>query len=70
MYDRSHLIAFQFTGENDNWRNLFTGTQQMNQGPMKDYERMVAAYLKNTGHHVRYQVTPHFLQDELLCRGI
>lgn len=70
LYDRSHLIGFQFTGENANWKNLFTGTRQMNQGPMRDYEMMVASYLRRTKNHVRYQVTPHFFQDEVVCRGI
>lgn len=70
LYDRSHLIGFQFTGENANWKNLFTGTRQMNQGAMKDYEMEVASYLKSTENHVRYRVTPRFLQDELVCRGI
>ncbi|MGG5305328.1 DNA-entry nuclease [Enterococcus pernyi] len=31
LYNRIHLIGFQMTGENDNWKNLFTGTQQLNQ---------------------------------------
>ncbi|HPJ00158.1 MAG TPA: DNA/RNA non-specific endonuclease [Enterococcus sp.] len=70
LYNRSHLIAFRFTGENDNWQNLFTGTQQMNQKPMKEYEDKVANYLKETGNHVRYRVTPYFKVEELVPRGI
>ncbi|MEI1233037.1 DNA/RNA non-specific endonuclease [Enterococcus mundtii] len=31
LYNRIHLIGFQMTVENDNWKNLFTGTQQLNQ---------------------------------------
>ena len=30
VYDRSHLIAFQLAGENDNEKNLMTGTRFMN----------------------------------------
>lgn len=70
LYNRSHLIAFRLTGENDNWQNLFTGTQQMNQQPMKEYEDQVANYLRSSSNHVRYRVTPHFLGDELVPRGV
>ncbi|GMA47432.1 DNA/RNA non-specific endonuclease [Tetragenococcus muriaticus] len=70
LYNRSHLIGFQLTGENDNWKNLFTGTQQMNQGPMREYEEEVATYLEESDHHVRYRVTPLFKEDELVPRGV
>lgn len=70
LYNRSHLIAHRLTGENNNIRNLFTGTNQMNQIYMKKYETEIAEYIKNTGHHVRYKVTPYFKSDELVCRGV
>ncbi|MDN6663741.1 MAG: DNA/RNA non-specific endonuclease [Tetragenococcus koreensis] len=70
LYNRSHLIGFQLTGEDDNWKNLFTGTQQMNQGPMREYEEQVAAYLKETNHHVRYRITPLFKDNDLVPRGV
>ncbi len=31
---------------------------------------MVANYIKKTGHHVRYRVTPLFKNVELVARGI
>ena len=34
------------------------------------YENMVASYIKETGHHVRYRVTPIFKNVELVARGI
>ena len=70
LYNRSHLIGYQFTGENDNWKNLMTGTQYMNQVLMKKYEQEVAAYLKTTDHHVRYRITPYFKDNELVARGV
>lgn len=70
LYNRSHLIGFQLTGEDANWKNLFTGTEQMNQKEMLQYETIVADYLIKTGNHVRYRVTPRFINDELVCRGI
>ena len=70
LYNRSHLIAYRFTGENDNWKNLFSGTQEMNQEAMTEYEEQVAQYLKQTNNHVRFQVTPYFKGQELVPRGV
>ncbi|MCC9713102.1 DNA-entry nuclease, partial [Streptococcus agalactiae] len=72
----SHLIGFQLTGENINVKNLFTGTRALNanfddeKSSMVYYENMVANYIKKTGHHVRYRVTPLFKNVELVARGI
>ena len=30
LYNRCHLIGYQLTGENDNERNLITGTRYLN----------------------------------------
>ncbi|MGG5373392.1 DNA/RNA non-specific endonuclease [Enterococcus sp. AZ196] len=70
LYNRSHVIGHQLTGEDDNWQNLFTGTEQMNQGAMVEYEKKVADYLRSTDNHVRYRVTPTFYGEELVCRGV
>ncbi|MHA2669404.1 DNA/RNA non-specific endonuclease [Streptococcus agalactiae] len=76
LYNRSHLIGFQLTGENINVKNLFTGTRALNanfddeKSSMVYYENMVANYIKKTGHHVRYRVTPLFKNVELVARGI
>lgn len=70
LYNRSHLIGFQFTGENANARNLFTGTKALNQDQMTNYENAIAQYLRKTGNHVRYRVTPYFKGDELVARGV
>lgn len=70
LYNRSHLIGFQMTGENANWKNLFTGTQQLNQIHMVKYENEVANYLRSTNNHVRYRVTPIFRERELVPRAI
>lgn len=58
------------TGENDNWKNLFTGTQELNQVNMVQYENKIATYLRTTNNHVRYRVTPIFRENELLPRAI
>ena len=70
LYNRCHLIGFQLTGENANERNLITGTRYMNVEGMLPFENMVADYIKETGNHVIYRVTPIFQGDELVARGV
>lgn len=70
LYNRCHLIGFQLSGENANTRNLITGTRYMNVQGMLPFENMVADYIKETGNHVLYRVTPVFKGSELVCRGV
>ena len=70
LYNRCHLIGWQLTDENSNLNNLITGTRFMNVDGMLKYEDDVAAYVKSTGNHVLYRVTPMFLDDDLVARGV
>lgn len=70
LYNRSHLIGFQLTGENANARNLMTGTRWFNTEGMIPFENFVANYIETTENHVRYRVTPYFEGDNLLASGI
>lgn len=70
LYNRCHLIGYQLTGENDNVLNLITGTRYLNTEGMLPIENMVAEYIRKTGNHVLYRVTPVFKDDELVCRGV
>lgn len=70
LYNRCHLIGFQLTGENDNEKNLITGTRYMNWDGMVDFENMIADYVKETDNHVMYRVTPMFYENELVARGV
>lgn len=70
LYNRCHLIGFQLTGENANKQNLITGTRYMNVEGMLPFENMVADYIKETGNHCMYRVTPIFVEDELVARGV
>ena len=58
------------TGENDNDKNFVTGTRYLNVDGMLPYENMVASYVKESGNHVMYRVTPVFEGDNLLCSGV
>ncbi len=70
LYNRCHLIGYQLTGENANTKNLITGTRYLNIEGMLPFENMVADYVKETGNHVVYRVTPIFEGDNLLANGV
>ena len=70
LYNRCHLIGYQLTGENANEKNLITCTRQMNTKGMLDFENKVAEYVKKTGNHVLYRVTPIFYDDNLIASGV
>ena len=60
MYNRCHLIGYQLTAENANEKNLITGTRYLNVQGMLPFENLTADYVKETGNHVLYRVTPIF----------
>ena len=70
LYNRCHLIAYQLTGENANNTNLITGTRSFNVDGMLPYEEMVGDYVRETGTHVLYRVTPVFDGDDLVAKGV
>ena len=70
LYNRCHLIGVQLTGENANTSNLITGTRYLNVQGMLPFENMVADYVKETGNHVLYRVTPIFDGDNLVASGV
>ena len=71
LYNRCHLIGYQLTGQNNNLKNLITGTRQLNDPDMLKYENRVADYIKASGkHYIRYRVTPIWRGNELLARGV
>lgn len=70
LYNRCHLIGYQLTGENANVKNLITGTRYMNVEGMEPFENMTADYIKETGNHVLYRVTPIFEGGNALASGV
>lgn len=70
LYNRCHLIGFQLTGENANRENLITGTRYLNTEGMLPFENQVAEYIKKTGNHVLYRVTPVFEGENLVASGV
>ena len=70
LYNRCHLIAYMLAAENANPQNLITGTRYLNVQGMLPFETKVCDYIKNTGNHVLYRVTPIFDGDNLLADGV
>lgn len=70
LWNRCHLIGWQLSAENANRENLITGTRYMNINGMLPFENMVADYIKETGNHVAYRITPIFEGKNLVCSGV
>ena len=70
VYNRCHLIGHQLAGENDNERNLITGTRYMNIEGMLPFENMIAEYVRGTGNSVLYRVTPIFESFNYVAAGV
>ena len=74
LYNRCHLIGYQLTAENDNEKNLITGTRYMKVEGMLPFENRVAEYIKNQeeneNNHVLYRVTPIYEGENLLASGV
>lgn len=74
LYERCHLIAWQLGNENNNKKNLLTGTSQMNSA-MIEYENLVANWVKQKNkegkdYHVLYRVTPIYNGNNKLAAGV
>ena len=69
VYDRSHLKAYTFGGRND-VVNLITGTISLNQKYMVEVENTVRDYISTKHKPVLYKVTPYYLGDEKIPRGV
>ena len=70
LYNRCHLIGWQLTAENANEKNLISGTRYLNIEGMLPFENMIADYIKETGNHVMYRVTPIYNENDLLPSGV
>ena len=71
LYNRCHLIGYQLAGENDNEKNLITGTRYLNVQGMLPFENEIADYIKEySKRHVLYRVTPIFEGDNLVASGV
>ena len=70
LYNRCHLIGFQLSGENANEKNLITGTRYFNVEGMLPFENKVAEYVRETGNHILYRVTPIFEGENLVASGV
>lgn len=71
LYNRCHLIAYMLAGENDNEKNLITGTRYMNVTGMLPFEDKVHDYMNYyPENHVLYRVTPVFNGNNLVADGV
>jgi DNA-entry nuclease len=68
--NRGHLLADVLGGSGEDWRNLVTLYRNANYPTMYfEAEDIVREAIQN-GSTVRYRVTPLFVGDELMCKGL
>ena len=82
LMNRGHLVGYQFSGLNDEGRNLvpmtawlntgaFTGTDDKNQSSMLYYENGLDSWLANhPNYYLDYKVAAVYKDDELIPRQI
>ncbi|MDR3191123.1 MAG: DNA/RNA non-specific endonuclease [Lactobacillaceae bacterium] len=84
LFNRGHLVGYQFSGLNDEKKNLtietaylnqgsITGPNASNQAAMLFYENKLDAWLAAPEHktwHLDYQVTPIYSGNELVPRKV
>lgn len=71
LYNRSHLIAYVLTGDENDERNIITATDYTNKSSMKIFENKIVDYVKsNPEEFVLYRVTPIYEGDNLVASGI
>lgn len=68
LYNRCHLIGYKLAGENDNERNLITGTRYFNAEGMLPFEDEVWEWA--VSNHVLYRVTPYFEGNNHVATGV
>lgn len=71
LYNRCHLVMWAMIGDESNVQeNLITGTRYFNTSGMLPNETEVLNYIKTSGNHVIYRVTPYYNGDNLLANGV
>lgn len=70
LYNRCHLIAYELCGVNNDERNLITGTRYFNIDGMLNIENQVCRYIRTSGNHVWYRVTPWYDGNNLVSNGV
>lgn len=70
IYHRCHLVGAQLTSGTACLENLVTGTQYLNIEGMLPVENRVRSYVRRTGDHCLYKVTPIYQGSELLPRAV
>ena len=71
LYNRSHLIAYQFCGDKSKIENAITGTSYFNKQGMLFFEELIANYINDVENgHVLYRVTPVYYGKNRVAFGV
>lgn len=70
LYNRCHLLGYMLTGENSKVENTITGTRYLNVAGMLPFEIKIAQSIEENKIHVMYRVTPIYISDDLVAKGV
>lgn len=70
LYNRCHLLGYMLTGENSKVENTITGTRYLNIVGMLPFELRIAQSIEENKIHVMYRVTPVYISDDLVAKGV
>lgn len=70
LYNRCHLLGYMLTGENSKVENTITGTRYLNIVGMLPFELRIARSIEENKVHVIYRVTPVYISDDLVAKGV
>lgn len=71
LYNRAHLGMWAMLGDKSNVpENLISGSRYFNTESMLPNETIVLNYIKESKQHILYRVTPIYIEDDLVARGV
>ncbi len=70
LFSCYNLLGWQLVGDTASKENSLTATQYLTSNTRGVFENAIANYIRNTGNHVAYRVTPIFEGDNLLASGM
>lgn len=70
LYERCRLMGYPVTASVGGRKNMIAGTQYLVSSGVQPFLDRIAAYVRDTGHHVLYRATPVFIGDNMLASGV
>ena len=70
IYDKTHILSWELSNVDD-IQNIITATEYLDKIEKAKYEKEIINYIEeNPSTHVLYRVTPYYVDEELVARGL